>query len=115
MINLIAELLFAGSQIFYLTRLVYQVKVSKEKGKSTTPILYWVLTIVAVLFIMAYGIFVESIIIPLSTIPTIFASLYNIYLELQREEQSDFNNKIKEIKKYIKRKLWFSPKKTKLL
>ncbi|KKL98920.1 hypothetical protein LCGC14_1819550, partial [marine sediment metagenome] len=91
MINLIAELLFAGSQIFYLTRLVYQVKVSKEKGKSTTPILYWVLTIVAVLFIMAYGIFVESIIIPLSTIPTIFASLYNIYLELQREEQSDFN------------------------
>lgn len=92
MAELFTELLFGMSQFFYLSRTVYQVNVSRKNKRSTTPILYWVLTIMASLSITTYGLFVGSIIIPLSTIPIILSSLYNIHLEQKR-------NKTKEVRK----------------
>lgn len=88
MVNLFTEFLFGVAQVIYLGRILYQAKVSKEKGQSVTPITYWLITICASIVLMVYGVFSESIIIPLTTIVTVTVALYHINIELKRERIS---------------------------
>jgi len=77
------EGIFLLSQVFSITRAIYHSKVSKEQGKSVTPLFYWVLTIFIWGCISAYGFFIGSFAMMIVIFPGVAYALYHIDIELK--------------------------------
>ena len=77
-------MLFAIGQGLFGIRMLYQVKATRAAKRSVTPLLYWILTFIAEIFITSYGFFANSWAIAgtaLVGFPFIF---YNIWVEVKR-------------------------------
>jgi len=84
LVEFITEFLFAGSQIIIMFRLFYHTSTSLKGGRSVTPTVYWILTILSSALLGIYGIFADSIVIPLAAVVSIGFSLIHIWIESRR-------------------------------
>lgn len=70
----------------YLLRWVFQLKASRKQKRSVTPIMYWIITIMAGGLSAIYTFLLGSIVFPLTFGFTILIAMYNIYLELKNKK-----------------------------
>lgn len=77
------EGIFVLSQGVSITRAIYHSKVSKEQGRSVTPVLYWGLTILIWSLIATYGFFIGSFAMMFVIFPGVVYALYHVDIELK--------------------------------